>query len=187
MALCYAGIGSRKSSTQICDLMTRIAVYLREKNYWLRTGAADGADLAFAKGAIGKCIYYLPWQNYNWPTRNVGETGMMPKIACTEPTEAAINLAGNFHPAWQNCKDSVKKMHGRNMHIISGTNLDSPVRFVVAYCEYDSLGGFVGGTGQALRYAKSLNLPIINLYDVTKYYSMGDSSYNKVIELIESI
>lgn len=61
--------------------------------------------------------------------------------------------------------------------------LDTCIRIKVI----NGLGEFVGGTGQGLRYAKSLNIPIINLYDVTKYYSMGDSSYNKVIELIESI
>ena len=47
----YAGIGSRKTPKDICELMTRVARYLYFKGYTLRSGAADGADTAFEIGA----------------------------------------------------------------------------------------------------------------------------------------
>ena len=45
----YAGIGSRKTLPEILFLMSKIAIFLSENNYILRSGGANGADEAFSK------------------------------------------------------------------------------------------------------------------------------------------
>jgi hypothetical protein len=50
----------------------------------------------------------------------------------------------------------------RNSFQVLGPDLQSPVSFVVCW----TTGGKIsGGTGQALRIAKDLSIPIFNLYD----------------------
>lgn len=51
-------------------------------------------------------------------------------------------------------------LHARNMHIILGANLDSPVEIVICWTK-DGLRS--GGTGQALRLAESRDIPIYDL------------------------
>ena len=47
----YAGIGARKTPVYILSIMGTIGEYLAEKGWILNTGAAPGADQAFAEGA----------------------------------------------------------------------------------------------------------------------------------------
>lgn len=135
----YAGIGSRSTPVYIRHLMTEIAESLQEKGYTLRSGGAMGADTAFELGAGNKKEIFL----------------------AKDATTRAIALASFHHPAWERCNDYVRKLHGRNMMILFGRDLDSPVNFVVCWTPG---GEMVGGTGQALRCASSNGIKIYNLY-----------------------
>ena len=53
----YAGIGSRKTPHDTCDLMTKIAIALDNRGYILRSGGAKGADKAFEAGSDTQEIY----------------------------------------------------------------------------------------------------------------------------------
>jgi hypothetical protein len=154
---CYSGIGSRKSPPEVLALMTEIAGYLKRQGYWLRTGAADGADLAFGHGlgAGSRVIYYLPWKNYN-----MARIPLPCKIGCNEPTDEAIAIAKTLHPNPAACSESVWKLHGRNCHIVSGVKLDSPSEFVILWTPK---GERVGGTAMAWAYAEKLGIPVLNL------------------------
>ena len=68
--------------------------------------------------------------------------------------------AAQFHPAWDRCSQGVRKLHGRNMHIILGADLQTPVSFVVCWTVD---GAIIGGTGVALRCAMQHNIPVFNL------------------------
>src|SRR3546814_13024461 len=48
----------------------------------------------------------------------------------------------------------------RNMGQVLGPELDKPARFVMPWTVD---GGATGGTGQAIRIANSLNIPVLNL------------------------
>lgn len=66
----YAGIGSRETPASVLDLMSRIARKLGARGWTLRTGGAEGADLAFYAGAYdsapkGLVELCLPWYKYN--------------------------------------------------------------------------------------------------------------------------
>lgn len=46
----YTGVGSRETPNKVIDLMYRIAKFLAERNWILRSGGAVGADKAFENG-----------------------------------------------------------------------------------------------------------------------------------------
>lgn len=147
----YAGIGSRETPADVLQTMSRIAQYLGEHNYTLRSGGCVGADTAFELGAKSYSTeIYLPWRGYN---NHLSNRYYIPDVA--------FKLAKEFHPAWERCSVGARKLHARNGQIILGTNLDNPVDFVV--CWHNG----TGGTMQGVRIAQSYGIPVINLNDPT--------------------
>lgn len=155
----YAGIGSRSTPTHIQQLMTRIAVALGHDGYTLRSGAAQGADTAFAAGAIDADIF-LPWPTFGPLERYAGHRYML------RPTKAAADLAREFHPRWSSLGQGAQKLQARNSHQVLGGNLDDPVRFVICWTDQAKAQG---GTGQAIRLAKARNIPVFDLADEATY------------------
>lgn len=133
----YAGIGSRETPHLILNKMTDIAVKYSSLGYLLRSGGAIGADTAFENGSSFSEIF-----------------------RAKDATKDAILMAESFHPAWHRCSEYAKKLHGRNMMILLGKNLDTPVDFVVCWTKD---GKPSGGTGQALRAALHYKIPVFNL------------------------
>tara|TARA_Y100000310_G_scaffold248458_1_gene254282 strand:- start:909 stop:1349 length:441 start_codon:yes stop_codon:yes gene_type:complete len=137
----YAGIGSRKTPSYILERMTREAERYEQLHYYLRSGGAVGADQAFEAGAgVHKHI-----------------------ILANHATPEAISLAEQFHPAWDRCTSYAKMLHGRNMMILLGYDLNTPVEFVMCWTDQ---GKVTGGTGQAIRAAEHYNIPVYNLYNI---------------------
>jgi hypothetical protein len=135
----YAGIGSRQTPTNILTLMSNVASKL-SNTHILRSGGSLGADQAFERGCSGKKEIFL----------------------ANHCTFAAMELASYYHPNWDACNNYARQLHGRNMMIILGPNLDTPVDFVICWTS-DGLAS--GGTGQALRLASAHNIKIFNLYN----------------------
>jgi len=139
----YAGIGSRNTPSNIQSIMREVASKLETIGYVLRSGGAIGADSAFESGIINpnnKEIYYAK-----------------------DATIQAIELAKQFHPAWNKCSPYVQQLHGRNSMILLGNELDKPVNFVICYTED---GKDSGGTGLGIRIANHYKIPVFNLHDV---------------------
>jgi Predicted Rossmann fold nucleotide-binding protein involved in DNA uptake len=152
MSISYAGIGSRQTPINVLNLMKQLAEVLAIKGETLRSGAADGADAAFEAGCLhagGQAEIYLPWPGFN---------GHKSPLAYPHPD--AFTLAARFHPAWNQCKQGARALHARNCHQVLGRNLDDPVSKVICWTPN---GSGSGGTGQALRLAKHLNIPIYDL------------------------
>jgi len=139
----YAGIGARKTPLEILAIMSQIAHRLYGMGWHLRSGGAKGADTAFAQG--------LP---------SDGKTIFIPRDA----TPAAIEIAASFHPAWHRCGDYARQCHGRNMMILLGAQLSSPVQKVICWT---ADGKVTGGTGQAIRAAEAYGIQVSNLGDET--------------------
>jgi hypothetical protein len=86
-----------------------------------------------------------------------------------EIVSRAQEIARKYHPAWNNLSHAAKKLMTRNTFQILGYDLNTPVSFVVCW----TLGGKIqGGTGQALRIAKDMNIPIFNLYNKDCLYKI---------------
>ena len=145
----YAGIGSRKTPQDILSFMEKIASYLKEENYILRSGGADGADSAFEKGSGDLKEIFLPWKNFN----------NSPNKFITLP-QKAFTIAEKFHPYWYNLSKGVKQLHARNSCQVLGKDLKTPVKFVICWTPN---GEMIGGTSQALKIAKFYDVDVYNL------------------------
>lgn len=152
----YAGIGSRKTPSDIMVKMQTIAYLLAEHKWILRSGGAKGADSAFEKGCDknkgGKEIY-LPWSEFNH-----NDSFRFP------PSIEAFKVAKNFHPKWQYLNSKAKKLMARNSHQVLGEDMLTPVKMVICYTDD---GKISGGTGQAMRIAKDKNIPIYNMKNIS--------------------
>lgn len=160
----YAGIGSRRTPADILDLMTRLAVRLHGRGYYLYSGGAPGADYAFYQGArsVGRnYTLFIPWHGFN------RFSDLEPNVECGV-TEDALALAASVHPAWRRLSPWAQKLHARNGYQVLGPDLRSPVRFVVCWtpdgAESEAETTIdTGGTGQAIRLAGRYGIPIFNL------------------------
>jgi hypothetical protein len=141
MAKYYAGIGSRKTPEMVLASMAYHARYLSD--IWtLRSGGAKGADSIFEASAI----------------LHEGKTEI---FKGEDATEDARQITAQYHPAWEKCTPYVRNLHARNVQILLGRNLDTPVEFVICYTKD---GKDIGGTGQSIRIAKDRGIPVFNLY-----------------------
>lgn len=144
----YAGIGSRKAPREILDRFKKIASFLRENGFTLRSGGADGADKAFESCAGSNKEIYLPWKGFN---------GSFSPYYNTD--EDAELIAEEIHPAWSKLSDAAKKLHCRNCCQILGEDLNIPCSFVVCWTPD---GKIVGGTATAIRLAEREGIPVFN-------------------------
>lgn len=153
----YSGIGSRKTPRDILEVMSQIAEHLASKGWTLRSGHAEGADQAFEAGHGGlNQEIYVPWKGYNGAGRNARDIAYWPH----DKIMSLMEITSQFHPNWAACKTSVRNMHCRNTLILVGESMDTPSDVVICWTPN---GDVVGGTGQALRMAEFLKIPIFNL------------------------
>lgn len=151
--------------------MNRLAQFLRELGYKLRSGGARHADEAFERGAAwngapGWCKsrytgqhdepeIWLPWQGYN------GHRSPLHKLS--NKAKASVYI---FHPAPQYLTIPAAKLMARNWHQIVGQldQFEEPIdplsEFVVSWTPG---GRNVGGTRQAMEIAESFQIPVFNL------------------------
>lgn len=149
----YAGIGSRETPQVVLDLMTKIAVYLNDEGYVLRSGGADGADKAFESGAGELKEIFLPWKGFN------GSNSLF-YIDKSFYRATAYKMASQFHPAWDKLNYGAQKLMARNTYQVLGKDLKSPSEFIVCWTKG---GKEIGGTAQAIRIAKHYEIKVYNL------------------------
>ena len=152
----YAGIGARNTPAEILHIMETIGVIFASEGFELSTGAAKGADQAFANGAAttnGKVNLFLPWSTYESEWVSTLQQNVNVTVLDKNKHTAAINSV-KLHPAFNRLSRPVINLHARNYLIIE--NVD----FVICYTPN---GETVGGTGQGIRIANSLGKPVLNL------------------------
>lgn len=156
----YTGIGSRTIPNHILQEMHQLGIFFAIKNWVLRSGGADGADIAFEWGcniAKGQKEIFLPWKGFNYNSSELYDI----------PNEA-FKISEHYHPAWNALSDPVKKLMARNAQQVLGKNLDSPSTFVVCYTQdgcttHQTRTQTTGGTGQAISIASECGIPVFNL------------------------
>jgi hypothetical protein len=160
----YTGIGSRETPKDMLEVMQEIGFDLSRAGWILRSGRSPGADQAFEAGArLGparrqsQLEIYIPWKGFE------GATGSFefiePSYVCASYDEA-LGIAEQFHPAWDEYTEEAKKLLTRNVYQIVGKDLLTKTDFVVCWTKDGKRGG---GTGQALRIAEYLEIPIFDL------------------------
>jgi hypothetical protein len=157
----YAGIGARATPSAVLDLMTQLARRMEEEGWRLRSGGARGADAAFEAGVQdpSRRAIYLPGASFN--QRQAGSDGYIDSTRLPG-WEQALETVAQYHPAPERLSPFARDLMARNAMQVMGPNMDRPADLVVAYTPG---GEVVGGTGQALRMAGSLGIPIRNLGD----------------------
>lgn len=172
----YTGIGSRKTPTEIQKLMKRFAG-LQCKT--LRSGGADGADMAFQQGceqALGEKTFkcprpeiYLPWSSFN-----KGKSVTTPGIH--EYTEDELKFADYvLYRAFPvlNVRQIVRSLFRRDVFQVTGkahTVEDTKCSEFVLCWTPDGCTtprtytqGVTGGTGIAICVAFEFDVPVFNL------------------------
>lgn len=148
----YAGVGSRETPDNVLDVMFKIGKSFAQKGLLLRSGGAEGADIAFEDGCDAgrgrKEIFYAK--------NNKG------CIVEERFFAQALQMASQVHPNWGACSEYARRLHARNCFQVLGKELNDPADFVVCWTKD---GGPTGGTGQAIRLAISKQIPIYNLYN----------------------
>jgi hypothetical protein len=153
----FAGIGSRETPNGVKPMIEEVCSMLYKNNFVLRSGGAPGADLMFESSFEGEKEIYLPWKGFNQNVSNLFLDRFEQKIVLE-----ARELAKKHHPNWTGLSGSAKDLMTRNSFQVLGQDLSTPVDFIVCWTQ----GGLIkGGTGQAMRIAKNLGIPIFNLYD----------------------
>ena len=168
------GIGSRETPQSEMDLLTRIAAAAEKRGMRGRSGGAGGADLAFERGFTDpkNIDVIVPWKGFlpkgmtqrdvdaflgrPRPASGPGAPVMLPWAKRQEAEEKA----SHYHPAWHKCSPGAKSLHTRNIPQVVGLELDRPADLVVAWT-ID--GKATGGTGQAIRMAQDIGVPVANL------------------------
>lgn len=150
----YAGIGSRETPKNVLKIMEILGEFLSDKAH-LRSGGASGADQAFALKAKHKTIFYAK-DCKEWCLEMV--TKYLPEGITKE----------KFY-TW---RPYVQQLLGRNMMQILGENGDSPVDFVICYCDLDYQTFKSGGTGYAVRCALNHNIKVFNIKDKKQLTSL---------------
>lgn len=162
----YAGIGSRKTPADICELMQELGKQLALKDLVFRSGGAEKADISFEKGCDevegAKQIFYTN----NWKERR-GYTSLTRTWNYTPSlwTQAEV-IASQYHPAWGYLKGYSRRLMTRNCFQVLGENLQKPAKFVICWTPdgaKDKTTPRSGGTGQAIRIANAMGIPVYNL------------------------
>lgn len=154
----FTGVGSRQTPTDIGLLMAAISRKLTQSGWTLRSGGADGADLAFESGADSpeRQEIFLPYPGFNGSKSTLSK--LMP--ACYE-------LAAKVHPAWDRCSDFAKKAHARNAFQVMGYNLMRPADALICWTKDGAVDAAsaknAGGTRTAVVLANEAGIPVFNL------------------------
>ena len=161
MARFYAGIGARKTPTNIQEVMTQLAAKLEQDGWVLRSGGAAGADSAFERGVVNpqtNAQIYLPSQSFN--SRTAGSQPQFLNYQSLPGSQQAFATLHQHHPAPQKLSPFAQHLMARNAMQVLGPDLRSPSSMIVAWTPR---GEVTGGTGQALRMAETYQIPIRNL------------------------
>lgn len=151
------GIGARQTPSRVLEEMKKIGEYCRRNGVWVRSGHADGADWAFEQGAQEACIAYLPWQGFNSNLKSKAKL----RVLSNKESTLQIQLVRELHPAYDKLSPGAWLLMRRNVCQIMGETPKSPLSNAVVCWTKD--GGPTGGTGMAIRLARKMDIPIINM------------------------
>jgi hypothetical protein len=161
----FTGVGSRSASNAAVDRAAAFSRELGKAGHTLRTGCDWGASQAFMRGwrqAEGYCECYLPWPTYeigSWkdPATNLAYFNFIVRHGVTQ---AALDLAKKFHPAWTRASEAARLMQARNCFILLGPYLNTPVDRVYSIT---FAGRRTDGVGQMLHMAEEYGIPILDI------------------------
>lgn len=154
-----SGIGSRSLNEFQLTLCRDLGIQVVASGGFLHSGAAPGADQAFMSGG-GTIDEQRVFAHLPWPTYERGHILYRSYHSVCPPYPANYEaLAAECHPAWHRLSRGARALHIRNVSIV--TPFGKPVDLVLAFPNPTKPGG--GGTGQGIRIAERLGIPVVDL------------------------
>jgi O-acetyl-ADP-ribose deacetylase (regulator of RNase III) len=147
----FAGVGARETPEPVLGLMREVGGLLSDAGWALRTGEAVGADSAFREGveATGK-------------TGEIFTIKPRPDIpgSVFDLRPVHLRMLNSVHPKPEALSPVGRKLMARNGSQVFGTDFREPSDLVICWT-VGGKGG--GGTGQAIRLARSVGIPVLDL------------------------
>lgn len=173
-------VGSRGITANESFFAIKLSMVLAFMGYKSFSGAANGIDTSAEFGAklahdllINKLNLssngysdvmriYLPWNGFSGRKVDLQNGYLVP----SHPD--ARSIAQSHYSAWEYSYDSVKNLMTRNVHQVLNDNLQDKVNFVICQTpdgvtDGDLTTSKTGGTGQAIRIAKTYHVPVFNI------------------------
>lgn len=147
----FAGVGARATPEPVLALMREVGGLLSDESWGLRTGEAIGADSAFREGVEA--------------TGRSGEIFTIKKRldipgSVFDLRPVHLRMLNSVHPKPDRLSETGRKLMARNGSQVFGTDFREPSDLVICW----TIGGKGGGgTGQAIRLAKSVGIPVLDL------------------------
>jgi hypothetical protein len=157
------------------SIIQAISQHMMDRGWDLSSGGAYGTDECFMtpyRAHPQRCQYWSPGgrrENYWQPMR--------PLYAELDAFDMAEDLIGAAH--WNNLEDFGQRAHARNIHIVMGHDLDTPVDLVICWTPN---GEAVGGTRTAIVLAEARGIPVFNVGDI----HATTARLENIIEQVES-
>ena len=182
----YTGIGSRQTPDEVQNEIVKWSNSM-QNNWILRSGGAKGADDAFERGITisDRKEIYLPWAQFGG--RQGSGTYTVTSFA-KSIQRCAQEIAKRYHPFWEKLTSGGEILMTRNVMQILGQDLKTPSDFVVCWAQglrYDKDGRILdaaGGTGQAIRLAYSLFIPVLYWNDPTHQNILKSYECNDIVK-----
>lgn len=158
----YAGIGARKTPSNVLEYMELQGKLLAEKGYILRSGGAKGADSAFERGCdsvFGKKQIWSSRNRHEWKINQ----WVIPIVSdvCWERDFLTMKL-------------HIRRLIGRNTYQIYGDPhlFEDCIKseFVLYWSQPENGENCSGGTRYAIRMAIAAGIPCFNLYNQKAEY-----------------
>jgi len=161
----WAGIGSTRLDEKECRFCWWVGWLMAKHDWELVTGAAVGADQAYAEGTLyagGSVVLELPWSTYekkwvDWARSRGAKIRTLPAEIAPDSI-AAYQSVDRFHNKPKALRPGARRLHARNFNIICGWQGKQPVDLVIAWPKVNQWG-HLGGTGQGLRIAQHYGIP----------------------------
>lgn len=161
----FTGVGARKNvPPDILGLMRRAGAALAAAGFLLRSGAAEGSDSAFEAGVLeagGATEIYLPEAGFR------GHAS--PLVIERMPRYADAKVLAQWHyKKWAGADRFTRNCMTRNVMQVVGAELVDPSSFLICWGPNPEfvngeLVNVAGGTGQAVRLARTFNVPRFHL------------------------
>lgn len=159
--LSYAGIGTRSLGSSERDQILSLSWSLSERGWVVYSGNAEGSDISFQEGSCGNCVIFLPWEGFN--NERYDPRRSLDHFVVGEESRG-IDSIRQFHPNPSAVIGSrgVRSLMSRNYFQVHGYGVYPAARFLLV-CADPTSDGVKGGTGQAVRIARFLDLPVVNI------------------------
>lgn len=165
----WTGIGSRGIDQRTYDIMFKIGQEMAKQGYILRSGNAQGSDMAFETGVCSVdpslTDIWIPWKSFG--TKNKGVNYSVPSVGdfnnvakfLKEPRKGYPN---GILPWYDKMSQGAQKLHCRNYFQVLGNNGKLSKVCIYAAPE-DDKGNIMGGTRTAVEIARYYGVPTFNL------------------------